>query len=99
ADVVGDELPDRTPSGLWPSDHGGVVATLGLHVRPVHGPKKVLLRTDSQDDQHRIHRITVPALEIDPQPGEGHGFDGLVGLGPRVRECEVSAWETWEKTQ
>ena len=28
ADVVGDELSDRTPSGLWPSDHAGVVATL-----------------------------------------------------------------------
>jgi endonuclease/exonuclease/phosphatase family metal-dependent hydrolase len=28
ADVVGDELSDRTPSGLWPSDHAGVTATL-----------------------------------------------------------------------
>jgi hypothetical protein len=28
ADVVGDEQSDRTPSGLWPSDHAGVVATL-----------------------------------------------------------------------
>jgi endonuclease/exonuclease/phosphatase family metal-dependent hydrolase len=28
ADVVGEELTDRTPSGLWPSDHAGVVATL-----------------------------------------------------------------------
>jgi endonuclease/exonuclease/phosphatase family metal-dependent hydrolase len=28
ADVVSDELSDRTPSGLWPSDHAGVVATL-----------------------------------------------------------------------
>jgi hypothetical protein len=28
ADVVGDELKDRTPSGLWPSDHAGLVATL-----------------------------------------------------------------------
>ena len=28
AEVVGDELSDRTPSGLWPSDHAGVVATL-----------------------------------------------------------------------
>jgi Endonuclease/Exonuclease/phosphatase family len=28
ADVVGDELGDRTPSGLWPSDHAGVVGTL-----------------------------------------------------------------------
>ena len=26
--VVGDELEDRTPSGLWPSDHAGVVARL-----------------------------------------------------------------------
>ena len=25
--VIGDELADRTPSGLWPSDHAGVVAT------------------------------------------------------------------------
>jgi len=34
--VVGDELSDRTASGLWPSDHAGVVASLGLHVRPAH---------------------------------------------------------------
>jgi endonuclease/exonuclease/phosphatase family metal-dependent hydrolase len=27
-DIVGDELRDRTKSGLWPSDHGGVVAKL-----------------------------------------------------------------------
>ncbi len=25
---VGEELADRTPSGLWPSDHAGVVATI-----------------------------------------------------------------------
>ena len=30
ADVVGEELGDRTPTGLWPSDHAGVVATLRL---------------------------------------------------------------------
>jgi len=29
-DVVGDEPGDRTPSGLWPSDHAGVVARLRL---------------------------------------------------------------------
>jgi endonuclease/exonuclease/phosphatase family metal-dependent hydrolase len=28
--VVGDELRDRTPSGLWPSDHAGVVARFGM---------------------------------------------------------------------
>ena len=30
ADVVGDEARDRTPSGLWPSDHAGVVAALRI---------------------------------------------------------------------
>jgi endonuclease/exonuclease/phosphatase family metal-dependent hydrolase len=30
ADVVGDRLADRTPSGRWPSDHAGVTATLRL---------------------------------------------------------------------
>jgi endonuclease/exonuclease/phosphatase family metal-dependent hydrolase len=29
-DVVGDEPSDRTPAGLWPSDHAGVVAKLRL---------------------------------------------------------------------
>jgi len=29
--VVGDEWFNRTPSGLWPSDHGGVVARLHLN--------------------------------------------------------------------
>ena len=28
--VVGDEQNDRTPSGLWPSDHAGVVAALRI---------------------------------------------------------------------
>jgi hypothetical protein len=30
ADVVGEDLADRTASGLWPSDHAGVVATLRI---------------------------------------------------------------------
>jgi hypothetical protein len=30
AEVVGDEASDRTPGGLWPSDHAGVVATLRI---------------------------------------------------------------------
>jgi hypothetical protein len=34
AEVVGDELQDRAPSGLWPSDHAGVAARLALHLRP-----------------------------------------------------------------
>ena len=31
-DVTGDELADRTPSGLWPSDHAGVVAYLWIPI-------------------------------------------------------------------
>jgi endonuclease/exonuclease/phosphatase (EEP) superfamily protein YafD len=30
AEVIGEELEDRTAAGLWPSDHAGVVATLHL---------------------------------------------------------------------
>jgi hypothetical protein len=30
AAVVGDQVENRTPSGFWPSDHAGVVATLKL---------------------------------------------------------------------
>jgi hypothetical protein len=30
ADVVGDEQGERTPSGLWPSDHAGLLARIGL---------------------------------------------------------------------
>ena len=30
AELIGNELSDLTPSGLWPSDHVGVVATLRL---------------------------------------------------------------------
>jgi endonuclease/exonuclease/phosphatase family metal-dependent hydrolase len=29
--VVGDELRDRTPSNLWPSDHGGVVSKINFN--------------------------------------------------------------------
>jgi len=31
-ELVGDQQRDRTPSGLWPSDHAGVAATLSLDV-------------------------------------------------------------------
>jgi endonuclease/exonuclease/phosphatase family metal-dependent hydrolase len=35
-ELVGEERHDRTRSGLWPSDHAGIVATLGLHARAGH---------------------------------------------------------------
>lgn len=31
ADIVGEELNDRTASGLWPSDHAGIAVNIGLH--------------------------------------------------------------------
>jgi endonuclease/exonuclease/phosphatase family metal-dependent hydrolase len=34
ADIVGEELSDRLASGLWPSDHAGIVASLRIHVPP-----------------------------------------------------------------
>lgn len=37
ADLVGERLRDKTPSGLWPSDHVGVVGTLDLRARAGHG--------------------------------------------------------------
>ena len=36
ASIVGNAPSDRTPSGLWPSDHAGVVATLRVPNRVVH---------------------------------------------------------------
>jgi len=34
--VVGDERGNKTRSGLWPSDHGGVVARLQIKNKPVY---------------------------------------------------------------
>jgi endonuclease/exonuclease/phosphatase family metal-dependent hydrolase len=30
ADILGEDTTDKTPTGLWPSDHAGVVARLTL---------------------------------------------------------------------
>jgi len=38
ADVVGEDPADRTASGLWPSDHAGVVATLRLPTKSAGKP-------------------------------------------------------------
>jgi endonuclease/exonuclease/phosphatase family metal-dependent hydrolase len=34
SDVVGDEVKDMTPNGLWPSDHAGVVAKIRFSKKP-----------------------------------------------------------------
>lgn len=38
AKVVGDGAADRTPGGLWPSDHAGVAAVLRTQRGPAEGP-------------------------------------------------------------
>lgn len=43
-DVLGEENRDRTPSGLWPSDHAGVVATMRIPAA-VGGPAARLSAT------------------------------------------------------
>jgi hypothetical protein len=35
AEIVGEEPADRTPSGLWPSDHAGIVVTFGPPQSPL----------------------------------------------------------------
>jgi len=34
--VVGDEVTDKTVTGLWPSDHGGVFAKIRVPVSVKH---------------------------------------------------------------
>jgi endonuclease/exonuclease/phosphatase family metal-dependent hydrolase len=40
SDVVGDEVKDMTPNGLWPSDHAGVVAKIKFSQKHNHCPVK-----------------------------------------------------------
>jgi endonuclease/exonuclease/phosphatase family metal-dependent hydrolase len=41
-EIVGESPDDRTPSGLWPSDHAGVVGTLDLKARPSHNQSHIV---------------------------------------------------------
>jgi hypothetical protein len=47
AELTGEELSDRTPSGLWPSDHVGLAGTLDLENDHDHGRTVALLGTFS----------------------------------------------------
>jgi hypothetical protein len=76
ADVVGEELADRTPSGLWPSDHAGVVATLGIHIRP--------LRLGAES--HAVPDLERPLAEVhaDWQASEERRMDLLTVVEPTL---------------
>ena len=46
--VIGTRFKDRTPSGLWPSDHAGVFAKLHLREMPIM-PSNIATLSESQD--------------------------------------------------
>jgi len=61
ADVVRDELGDRTPTGLWPSDHAGVVATLRVEWTPqAFRPRRRSMRR-LHESWVASHNTAVPA--------------------------------------
>jgi endonuclease/exonuclease/phosphatase family metal-dependent hydrolase len=60
-DVVGDELSDRLPSGLWPSDHAGVVASLRIHVPP---QVEQVVVNDGSAQRSMVTSLTVTFSEI-----------------------------------
>ncbi len=71
ADVVGDEPDDRTPSGLWPSDHAGVVASLLL------APDGVDSDGDGvADDTDNCTLVTNPGQRDTDDDGYGNVCDG-----------------------
>lgn len=53
AEVVGNEVDDRTPSGLWPSDHAGVVATIATVPEPSSAVVLVLATAGFAYRRHR----------------------------------------------
>jgi hypothetical protein len=82
ADVVGDEIPNCTSSGLWPSDHGGVVATFGVHVPQRFDANEELPRIDNYRDEYRGHFVVALMHKTDARLGKNHGVvDFIVKLG------------------
>jgi endonuclease/exonuclease/phosphatase family metal-dependent hydrolase len=47
SDILGEDVADKTPGGLWPSDHSGVVATVALGT--CHGRLATIVGGPSKD--------------------------------------------------
>ena len=81
--LIGDQPADRTRSGLWPSDHAGVAATLRFPARHADSRRLRCLRphraSENPHEQHSdvlkhlAHDRTIPAPQSDgvfrPRPG------------------------------
>jgi endonuclease/exonuclease/phosphatase family metal-dependent hydrolase len=59
-EVVGDEPGDRLPSGLWPSDHAGVVASLRIHDPP---QIEQVVVNDGSPQRSKVTSLTVQFSE------------------------------------
>ena len=63
AEVVGEEPADRTASGLWPSDHAGVVATLALPVADTTVEAALVSVTTTKTGQRRTVKAVLRLQE------------------------------------
>jgi endonuclease/exonuclease/phosphatase family metal-dependent hydrolase len=77
AEVVGDKSKDRTPSGLWPSDHAGVMATLAI------GSRQKDDRDRDRDSDHRGAERTTLARDSDYYAAVASLFEDLDGHEPK----------------
>jgi endonuclease/exonuclease/phosphatase family metal-dependent hydrolase len=64
AELLGEQLGDKTPSGLWPSDHVGVAGTLNLHDRPSDGNGVALFVDLFSHSTSTAGRSTGPSVAI-----------------------------------
>jgi hypothetical protein len=60
-EVVGDEFSDRLPSGLWPSDHAGIVGSLRIHVPP---QVEQVVVNDGSAQRSRVTSLTITFSEV-----------------------------------
>ena len=75
ASLVGNDVSDLTPTGLWPSDHAGVIASLGIDV-PEPGSVFLLV----------AGFLGWIAAACWANPPRGHDRSGRVMLPTRTRE-------------
>lgn len=84
SDVVGEETADFDAYGIWASDHAGVVATIGIHVRPKHA---------EHDFNYEHANLLTAAADVVPDWWEDFSFDVFqTGHGKKSRQFSRSDW-------
>jgi endonuclease/exonuclease/phosphatase family metal-dependent hydrolase len=87
AEIVGEEPADRTPSGLWPSDHAGVVVTFG--------PQSPLLLGDFNQDGTVDAADYVVWRKTDGTPAGYDEWRANFGASRGVGSGSVDALSQW----